>query len=165
PRSGAGRIVCRTGVAALYSPVLRDGRSVAHIVLSGFVTSTRERRGVYERLLSRGVSEDSARRLVKALPVISRRQAESYLHIALASARTVFDATVERLASRERMDELKLFVSAGRQVVTTEHLDSETLGGIAEEAVAMVGGEAGAEVASGLRRIERYWTEQIRYIY
>ncbi|PIY75098.1 MAG: MarR family transcriptional regulator, partial [Rhodobacterales bacterium CG_4_10_14_0_8_um_filter_70_9] len=29
----------------------------------------------------------------------------------------------------------------------------------------LFGGEAGAEVASGLRRIERYWTEQIRYIY
>lgn len=29
----------------------------------------------------------------------------------------------------------------------------------------LFGGEAGAEVAGGLRRIERYWTEQIRYIY
>jgi len=29
----------------------------------------------------------------------------------------------------------------------------------------LFGGDAGAEVANGLRRIERYWTEQIRYIY
>lgn len=144
PSSGAGRIVCRTGVAALHAPVLMGSTVVAHIVMSGFVTSTRERRGVYERLLSRGGKEDSARKLIKALPVISRRQAEAYLQMALASARTIFDATFERLASRERMEELKLFVSAGREVVSTEHLDAERLGGIAEEAVAMVAGEAGA---------------------
>ncbi len=147
-RNGEGRIVCRTGVAALYGPILSNNTHVAHVVLSGFVTSTRERRGVYERLISRAVPENSARRLVKALPVISRRQADAYLQIALASARTIYDATLERLSARERMDELKLFVSAGREVVATEHLDAERLGGIAEEAVAMVDGEAGAILRS-----------------
>jgi putative nucleotidyltransferase with HDIG domain len=144
PQSGVGRIVCRSGAAALFAPVLRNDQAVAHIVITGFVTSTRERRGLYEQMITRGVKEDSARRAVKALPVISRRQAESYLQIAVASARTVFEATLERLSSRERIEELKLFVSAGRQVVATERLDAENLGTIAEEAVAIVGGEAGA---------------------
>lgn len=144
PDSGPGRVLCRAGLAALYAPVLRDGRPIAHVVVSGFVTSTRERRGLYEQLLSRGVTEDSARRVMKSLPVVPRRQAESYLEIAVATATTVVDATAERLSAAERVEELRLFVSAGQQVVSTDRLDSDTLGGIAEEAVALVGGEAGA---------------------
>ncbi len=142
--SGPGRIICRAGLAALYAPVMRDERVAAHVVVSGFVTSTRERRGLYEHLLARGISEDSARRAIRALPVIARRQAEAYLQIAVSTARTLFDATAERLAAAERVEELRLFVSAGQQVVSTERLDADTLGAIAEEAVAIVGGEAGA---------------------
>ena len=121
------------------------------MVVSGFVTSTRERRGRYEHLLARGVSEDAARRNIKTLPVIARAQAESYLQMALASANTVFDATLERAAAAERVEELKLFVSAGQQVVSTTTLDAESLGDIAEEAVALVGGEAGRASTSRQR--------------
>lgn len=144
PDAGPGRVLCRAGLAALYAPVMHAGRPIAHVVVSGFVTSTRERRGLYEQLISRGVAEESARRVMKALPVIPRRHAESYLEIGVATATTVVDATAERLAASERVEELRLFVSAGQQVVSTDRLDSDTLGGIAEEAVALVGGEAGA---------------------
>lgn len=144
PDAPAGRVVCRAGLPSLYAPVLRNETVVGHVVVSGFVTSTRERRGLYEHLLTKGLSEDTARRAMKALPVVSRRQAESYLDIAVASATTVVDATAERMAAAERVEELRLFVSAGQQVVTTERLDSDTLGAIADEAVALVGGEAGA---------------------
>lgn len=146
PQGGkiAGRVLCRAGLASLYAPIVRDGRSVGHVVVSGFVTSTRERRGLYEHLLARGLSEDAARRSLKALPVVPRGQAESYLQVALATASTVVDATAERTAAAERVEELRLFVSAGHQVVSTDRLDTETLSGIAEEAVALVAGRAGA---------------------
>ncbi len=142
--AGPGRLVCRAGLPVLFAPVERDGRVVAHVVLGGFVTSTRERRGRYENLLGRGVSEDSARRVLKSLPVIARRQAESFLQLALASATTVFEATADRMAAAERIEELRLFVSAGHHVVSQTRLDAGALGGIVEEAVALVGGEAGA---------------------
>ncbi|HSK48104.1 MAG TPA: HD domain-containing phosphohydrolase [Coriobacteriia bacterium] len=144
PGAGVGRAVCRAGLASLLAAVERDGRSLGHVVVSGFVTSTRERRGLYERLLVRGVSEDTARRSIKALPVVSRRQAEAYLQIAVSSARTVADATGERLAAAERVEELRLFVSAGHQVVSTEHLDESSLSAIAEEAVSIISAPAGA---------------------
>lgn len=146
PRASAdaGRMVCRVGLASLYAPVRHDARIVAHVVISGFVTSTRERRGLYEQVLSRAGNEDSARRAIRTLPVIARRQADAYLSIALASAQTVFDATAERSAASDRIEELRLFVSAGHKVVSTERLDSGALAGIAEEAVALIGGEAGA---------------------
>lgn len=141
---GSGRVLCRANLATLYAPVVREGRILAHAVVSGFVTSTRERRGLYEHMISRGAGEDAARRAIRTLPVVSRRQAESYLQIAIATARTVVDATAERLSAAERVEELRLFVSAGQQVVSAERLDSDTLGGIAEEAVALIGAEAGA---------------------
>ena len=144
PQLGLTRIVCRAGLAALIAPVIRDDRTVAHVVLGGFVTSTRERRRFYEQMLARDVSCDSARLAVKALMVVPRRQAEGYLQMALATARAVVAATADRMASADRVEELRLFVTAGQQVVTTERLDSATLGAIAEEAVALVGGEAGA---------------------
>ncbi len=140
----AGRAVCRAGLAALFAPVERNGRVLGHVVIGGFVTSTRERRGLYERLLVRGVGEDAARRAIKGLPVVSRRQAESFLQVAVSTAVTVIDATAERIASADRVQELKLFVSTGAQVAAAEHLDSGSLGAIAEEAVALIGGEAGA---------------------
>ncbi len=128
----------------LYAPLEHEGRVVAHLTLCGFVTSTRERRGRYENLLGRGFSEDNARRVLKSLPVIARRQAESFLQMALASASTVFEATRDRVAAAERIDELRLFVSAGHHVVSRSRLDAGALGGVVEEAVAIVGGEAGA---------------------
>jgi len=144
PQAGPGRVVCRAGLAALYAPVLRDDTPIAHVVLSGFVTSTRERRGLYQQLINRGLSEDAARRALKSLPIVARRQADSYLQMAIASARTIVDATVDRMAAAERIEELRLFVSAGHQVVSADKLDSDALSAIAEEAVAIIGGEAGA---------------------
>ncbi len=144
PDADQGRVMCRAGLPVLYAPVVHGQDVVAHVVVSGYVTSTRERRGRYENLLSRGVSEDAARRNIRTLPVIARAQAESYLQMALACANTVFEATLERTASTERIEELKLFVSAGQQVVSTTSLDATSLGDIAEEAVALVGGQVGA---------------------
>ena len=148
PDSGPARIMCRAGLPTLVTPVLRGDRVIAHLVLGGFVTSTRERRRLYESLLARGVSADSARMSIKAIAVVARRQAEGYLHMALASAKILVATTAERMAAVERVEELRLFVSAGQQVVTTERLDSSTLGAIAEEAVAIIGGEAGAVLRS-----------------
>lgn len=139
-----GRLVCRAGLAALYGRIMHADQVVAHVVMSGFVTSTRDRRALYEQAYSRMGSEESARRAIRALPVIARRQAEAFLSMALASAQTVFDATRERASAAERIEELRLFVSAGHQVVSTEKLDETTLSAITEEAIALIGGEAGA---------------------
>lgn len=146
PRSveDTGRAMCRAGLAVLYAPVMLEGQEAAHITMSGFVTSTRERRGLYERALSRGAGEDLARRTVKSLPVVTRRQAESHLRMTTAIARIVLEATAERMAAADRVEELRLFMSAGHQMVSTERLDSDSLTSVIDEAVAIVGAEDGA---------------------
>lgn len=144
PHSGAFRVLCHSGLVSLFAPVERDGRTIAYAVLSGFVTNTRERKGLYERTLARGASEEQARRAVKAVPVIPRQRAEPYLRMIAANAQTLVNATASKLAAASRVEELRLFVSAGHQVASTEHLDESTLGAIIEEAVALVGASAGA---------------------
>ena len=142
--SGPARVMCRAGLPTLIAPVLRNGTPIAHVVVGGFVTSTRDRRRLWELISAKGVREDSVRLAVKSITVVPRAEAEGYLQVAMACARTVVDATAERLSSAERVEELRLFVTAGQQVVTTEHLDATSLGGIAEEAVSLVGGDSGA---------------------
>lgn len=128
----------------LITPVLRGSRRIAHVMVGGFVTSTRDRRRLWEILSAKGAREDSVRLAVKSIPVVPRAEADGYLQVILACARAIVDSTVERVSAAERVEELRLFVSAGQQVITTESLNPEALNGIAEEAVALVGGEAGA---------------------
>lgn len=139
-----GRMICRAGLPALYSTVTRGDRSVAHVVLSGFVTSTRERRGRYEHLRNTGMSEEAARRRIKSLPILSRAQAEAFLQMAVASATTIFAATFERMAAAERVEELRLFVTSGHTVAATARLDETALLSMAEQVCELAGAQAAA---------------------
>ena len=166
PGAGITRVICRSGLPTLVAPIELERDIVGYLVIGGFVTSTRERRKLYEQLLAKGGTEESARLSLKSLAIVSRRQAEGYLEIALASARAMLDATLERRSSTDRVEELKLFVSAGQHVVETERLDAVTLGSIAEEAVALVGGQAGAVLRQGGNVLEvvartEFWRGQV----
>ena len=158
PNADVTRILCRAGLPTLVAPVVYNGRPIAHLVLGGFVTSTRERRRVYENLLTRSANADSARFAIKALAVVARRQAEGCLHMALATAQTLVNSAADQLSASERVEELRLFVTAGQQVAAIENLDADALGAIAEEAVTLVGGEAGAvlrQVGTALEVVAR----------
>jgi putative nucleotidyltransferase with HDIG domain len=75
---------------------------------------------------------------------VPRRTAEGCLQMALATATTLVSTTADQLSAAERVEELRVFVTAGQQMVASDHLDASTLGAMAEEAVALIGGEAGA---------------------
>lgn len=144
PGPGTTRVVCRAGLPTLITPVMYRDRPIAHLVLGGFVTSTRERRRLYETLLARSGNSDTARYAIKALAVVPRRAAEGCLQMALSTATTLVATTADQISAAERVEELRVFVTAGQQVVADDHLDVGTLSAMAEEAVALVGGEAGA---------------------
>ena len=144
PGPGITRVVCRAGLPTLISPVMYGERTIAHLVSGGFVTSTRERRRLYENLLARSSNPETARLAIKALTVVPRRTAEGCLQMALATATTLVATSADQLAAAERVEELRVFVTAGQQMVSGDHLDAVTLGAMVEEAVALIGGEAGA---------------------
>lgn len=144
PGPGTTRVVCRAGLPTLIAPVMYQDRPIAYIVLGGFVTSTRERRRLYENLLARNGNAEAARLTMKALTVVPRRTAEGCLQMALATATSFVATYADQLSAAERVEELRVFVTAGQQVVASDHLDAGTLGAMAEEAVALIGGEEGA---------------------
>ena len=144
PSSGTARMLCRAGLPTLVAPVMYRDRPIAHLVLGGFVTSTRERRRLYESLIARNSDPEAARLIMKALTVVPRRTAEGCLQMALATATTLVATSADQLSAAERVEELRVFVTAGQQMVSSDRLDAVTLGAMAEEAVALVGGEAGA---------------------
>lgn len=144
PGPGISRVTCRAGLPTLVTPVSYQGRVIAHLVLGGFVTSTRERRRLYESLLSRAGQADAARCAMKALTVVARRNADGCLGMALATAGALVASSAVQISSADSIDELRAFVSAGQNVVSADHLDAEMLGAMAEEAAAIVGGEAAA---------------------
>lgn len=156
PASNAtsGRMVCRAGLPVLHAPVAVAGRPVAQVAMRGFVTSTRERRGRYENLLSRGFASDAARRRVKLLPVIARAQVEGFVQLACASAATAFASMRDNMATTERIEELKLFLSAGQHVVSASHLDEDMLAGVVAEATMLAGAQAGALLGMRGRSLE-----------
>lgn len=154
--AGVGRIVCRAGLPALYAPLMIGERTVAHVVVSGFVSSTRERRGRYESLVSKGITPDAARKVLRGVPVVSRREADSYLQVALSSARTILKAAVERerSASGASAGDVRSFVNLGKTLMATERMGDNAVEMLVEHAAAIVDGEAAALMRPKGRSLE-----------
>ncbi len=79
---------CRAGLATYLAPVRYEGSVVCHAVVSGFVSSTRERRRLYEHLIGRGVREEVARLAVRSMPVVTRREIEALARLASSIAQS-----------------------------------------------------------------------------
>ena len=90
---------CRAGLTTYVAPVVHEGSIVCHAVVSGFVSSTRERRRLYERLIGRGIREEVARLAVRSMPVFTRREIEAFAQLAASIAQS---AVVACVASHER---------------------------------------------------------------
>ncbi|NTU71711.1 MAG: HD domain-containing protein [Coriobacteriia bacterium] len=148
------RVMCRAGLPTLISPVKLGDKTVAHLVLGGFVTSTRERRRLYEMQLARTGSADGARIAMKAVTILPRRNADGCLQMAVATATTLVATSSEQIQSKDRVDEMRVLVTASQQVVANDNLDASMVSAMAEEAVALIGGEAGAVLRPAGGRLE-----------
>ncbi len=67
------RVTCRGGLPC-YAAALSE---TAHVSIGGFFSSTRERKRIFESLVGRGLAEDQARLVVRAVPILTHRQVES----------------------------------------------------------------------------------------
>ncbi len=99
PRPTVCQQVCRAGLATYQAPITHDGQVVAHAVVSGFVSSTRERRKLYEHLIGRGVREEAARLAVRGMPVVTRREIEGFARLAASTAQAVIAANAAPVAT------------------------------------------------------------------
>jgi HD-GYP domain-containing protein (c-di-GMP phosphodiesterase class II) len=102
PPKGEGskwHVTCRGGLTTCLAPVRVNGETLVHVLLSGFVSSTRERRKLYEHLMGRGVREEAARLAVRSLPVMARRETESFARLAVSTAQSAIVASVGATAA------------------------------------------------------------------
>ncbi len=141
-------LTCRAGLANCLAPVVVDGRVVAHAAVSGFVSSTRERRRLYEHLIGRDVREEVARLAVRGMPIVTRREIEGYARLAASLAES---ALVVQSAAGAAADALHEPVSDSGDAVMDAALDvtralsdpTETSARLLANALALFGGSAG----------------------
>lgn len=125
-------------------PVEAGGETAAHVVVAGFVGSTRERRRLYEHLLARGIREESARLALRAMPVVGRRQAEAYAEVALSSAQAALAAEMGRAASTQPSEDMTIALAAGKRALRASHAEPQALGELVSDALTIVGADGGA---------------------
>ncbi|MBA4370469.1 MAG: hypothetical protein C0418_02690 [Coriobacteriaceae bacterium] len=113
------KVACRLGMPCFVAPVEIPGPSSLHVIVEGFVTSTRERRRLFEQLVARGSSESEARLAVRDVPVHSARKALRFTELVAAQARGVAGACAEGAESERRIAELGSLVDAGRDFADT----------------------------------------------
>lgn len=116
------RVFCRAGLPCYFAPVVVAGRTACHVAVDGFVTSTRERRLLFERLASR-VSEQEARAAVHGIAVFTHRRALALARMVATHASAVLTAEQRKVENSERVRELRAFVDGVRDFVETAIID------------------------------------------
>ena len=71
------RTKCRGGLPCYITPVVADETQCCSVFLGGFVSSTRDRKRIFERLLARGADETEARAVARDIPVLTQREVEA----------------------------------------------------------------------------------------
>lgn len=110
------RAFCRASLPCYFASVVVAGEVVCHVAVNGFVTSTRERRRLFERLAAR-VSEQEARAAVHGVAVFTHRRAVALARMVATHASAVLAAERQRAENAERVRELRAFVDAVRDFV------------------------------------------------
>ncbi|MBE0476085.1 MAG: HD domain-containing protein [Coriobacteriia bacterium] len=92
---------CLGGTPYRLLPLVHEDRLVARLLVCGFVTSAAERRALGERLVSRGLTRDAMRAILRGVPVIARRRIAAIEEMVLHQARSLF----ENVSLSERAEE------------------------------------------------------------
>jgi len=106
---------CRGGLPCYVAPVEQDGSRLCTVIIGGFVASTRDRKRLFEKLLGRGVAEGEARKAVRQIPVMSKREVEAFVRMVVAQAKAAVRRSAENQGWAGRLRELELFAEAGQE--------------------------------------------------
>lgn len=138
------QVTCRAGLPAYAAPVQIDDRRMCVVIVGGFVSSTRDRKRLFERLLARGVSESQARKAVREIPVRTKREVESLVAMTRAMAQGAVARALENKSWAERTRELEVFVEVGKELGEIEYRLDEVLDVIVARAMSIVAADGGS---------------------
>ncbi|MHB9004456.1 MAG: HD domain-containing phosphohydrolase [Coriobacteriia bacterium] len=88
---GITRTTCRAGLPCFIATVDLEGATECAVVVGGFVSSTRERKLLFEKLLGRGLAENQARVAVREIPILPHHQVEALVRVLRSNAAAVLN--------------------------------------------------------------------------
>lgn len=138
------RVTCRAGLPAYIAPVWINDRQVCAVAVGGFVSSTRDRKRLFERLLARDISESKAREAVREIPVRTKHEVESLVTMTRVIAQGVVARALENQSWAERTRELEVFVEVGKELNEVEYRLDQVFDVVVARAMAIVSGDSGS---------------------
>ena len=169
---GITHALCRGGLPSYLAPIHVGGVHRCNLVVGGFVTSTRERKRLFERLLGRGMGESAARKAVREVPVITKHEVDSFIRMAAVSATQILESELERHLGTRRAVELEQLFRAARELGEHQVFGPHLLAAIVERAAAITSADSCAlmlarpgaglyEVVATVGTQDRYAPEQV----
>lgn len=138
------RTVCRAGLPCYIAPVSIEGGVDFTVVVGGFVSSTRERKRLFEKLLAKGVPEAQARVAVRDVPVLPKRQVEALVRLARLSATSIARGMTNRQRTALRERELETIADAGCEFAERRGMGQDLLDAVLTRAMAIVDADGGS---------------------
>ena len=137
------RAECRGGLPCYVTPICADDVPCCALVVGGFVSSTRDRKRIFERLLARGTSETRARAVARDIPVVTQREVEALARMTAVTAAETVQRETESSSWESRLKEAEMFAEVGEEFVSSE--GSEDAADLAlARAVHLLDADAGA---------------------
>jgi putative nucleotidyltransferase with HDIG domain len=144
PSAETTRTQCRGGLPCYVTPVSAHDEVCCHVVMGGFVSSTRDRKRIFERLLGRGISETKARTITRDIPVLTQREVEALARMtAVNAAETVRHATSTNGSGR-RLHESEAFADAAHEFAGLIDEQTELHRAVLAHGARLIDADAGA---------------------
>ncbi|MRR12988.1 GAF domain-containing protein, partial [bacterium] len=138
------RTTCRAGLPCYIAPVAIENGPGCAIVIGGFVSATRERKLLFEKLLGRSVPEEQARIVVREIPILPLHQVEALVRVLQVNASTLLEAATRDNASAVRQRELETIVEAGNEFAERRGMGPDLLEAVLARAMAIVSADSGS---------------------
>jgi putative nucleotidyltransferase with HDIG domain len=141
---GTSEIACRGDLPCFLTPVLAGGRIMCTVLVSGFVSSTRERKRLFEKLLASGVSESQARYGVRDIPILPKKQVKALVRMAVTNATDALERATDRARLEQAVNELEVFVEAGREFTERRGIGQDLFEAILAKGMAVMNADSGS---------------------
>lgn len=144
PDQGITRTTCRAGLPCFIAPVEMQDETECAVVVGGFVSSTRERKLLFEKLLGRGLAEDQARIAVREIPILPHHQVEALVRVLRSSAVAELSKALDSEAGSIARRELEVLTGAGSMFMERRDAGQDLFDSILSRAIALVSADSGS---------------------
>ncbi|MDZ4180237.1 MAG: GAF domain-containing protein, partial [Coriobacteriia bacterium] len=140
----ATRTVCRAGLPCDIAPLHVDEVHMANLFVGGYVSSTRDRKRLFERLLASSVPEAQARLAVREMPVMTRREIDGLVRLMAAGATSILESAVHSRQAAVKTRELEVIVGAGREFIERRGMGPDLLEAVLERGMDIISADSGS---------------------